>query len=65
MLGGFTMAKILKCGDLIPGCNVVIEGKDENEVMARASEHAKQRHGLATISPDMAAKVKAAIKDKK
>jgi len=59
------MAKILKCGDLMPGCNVVIEGKDENDVMARESEHEKQRNGLATISPDMAAKVKAAIKDKK
>jgi predicted small metal-binding protein len=55
------MAKMLKCGDVMPGCNVVIEGKDENEVMAKASEHARQKHGVHTVSPDMAAKAKAAI----
>ena len=59
-----TMAKVLKCGDLVPGCNAVIEGKDEAEVMAKGSEHAKTAHNMATIPPDMAAKVKAAIKDK-
>ena len=29
------MAKVLRCGDLMPGCNAVIEGKDEAEVMAK------------------------------
>ena len=59
------MAKMMKCGDLMPGCNAVIEGKDDNEVMAKASEHAKMKHGVKTVLPDMAAKVRAAIKEKK
>lgn len=58
------MAKILKCGDLMAGCNAVIEGKDVTEVMAKAAEHAKKAHGMTTIPPDVAAKAKAAIKDK-
>jgi len=29
------MPKVLRCGDLMPGCNAVIEGKDEAEVMAK------------------------------
>jgi predicted small metal-binding protein len=58
------MAKILKCGDLMPGCNFVAEGKDEAEVMAKGVQHAKQAHGMATIPPEMAAKVKGAIKEK-
>ncbi len=58
------MAKILKCGDLMPGCNVVVEGKDEAEVMAKGAAHAKQAHGMASIPAELAAKVKAAIKDK-
>ena len=58
------MSKVLKCGDLMPGCNVVIEGKDEAEVMAKGAEHAKTAHKMETIPPDVAAKVKAAIKDK-
>jgi predicted small metal-binding protein len=57
------VAKILKCGDLMPGCSAVIKGKDVAEVMAKAAEHAKQAHGMATIPPAVAAKVQAAIKD--
>jgi predicted small metal-binding protein len=59
------MAKVLKCGDLMPGCNAVIEGKDEAEVMARGAEHAKTAHQMTSIPAEIAAKVKAAIKDKK
>lgn len=58
------MAKVLKCGDLVPGCNAVLEGKDEAEVMAKGAAHAKQAHNMSSIPPEMAAKVKAAIKDK-
>lgn len=58
------MAKVLRCGDLMPGCSFVAEGKDMAEVMAKGAEHAKKAHGIATIPPDMVAKVQAAIKDK-
>ena len=58
------MAKVLRCGDLMPGCSFVAEGKDMAEVMAKGAEHAKTAHGIATIPPDMVAKVQAAIKDK-
>ena len=56
------MPKELRCGDLMPGCSAVVEGKDEAEVMAKATEHAKKEHGLSTIPPDVAAKAKAAIR---
>jgi predicted small metal-binding protein len=58
------MAKVLRCGDLMSGCKAVVEGKDEAEVMAKAAEHAKKDHGMTTIPADVAAKVKAAIKNK-
>jgi predicted small metal-binding protein len=58
------MAKVLRCGDLMPGCKAVLEGKDEAEVMAKGAEHAKMAHNMTSIPPEMAAKVKAAIKDK-
>ena len=58
------MAKVLRCGDLMPGCNTVIEGKDVAEVMAKGAEHAKKDHGINQIPADMASKVQAAIKDK-
>lgn len=56
--------KQLKCGDLMPGCSAVIEGKDEAEVMSKGAEHAKKAHGIASIPPEMSQKVKGAIKDK-
>lgn len=58
------MGKELKCGDLMPGCEAVVEGKDEAEVMARAAEHAKSAHGLQQITPELAGKVRSAIKEK-
>ncbi len=58
------MPKILRCSDVMPGCKTVVEGKDEAEVMARATAHVKNDHKLPTIPPDVATKVKAAIKDK-
>ena len=58
------MAKVLRCGDLMPGCNFVAEGKDVAEVMAKSAEHAKKAHGMSQIPPDLAKKVQAAIKDK-
>ena len=58
------MAKVLVCGDLMPGCKAVLEGKDEAEVMAKGVKHAELAHNLTAIPPEMAAKVKAAIKEK-
>lgn len=57
------MAKQLKCGDLMPGCDFVAKGATEAEVMAKAAEHAKQAHGIQQVTPDLAQKVKGAIKD--
>lgn len=58
------MAKMLRCGDLMPGCNFVVEGKDVAEVMAKGAEHAKKAHGMSQMPPDLMKKVQAAIKDK-
>jgi len=35
------MPKVIRCADLMPGCNAVVEGKDADDVMAKAAEHAK------------------------
>jgi predicted small metal-binding protein len=59
------MAKELRCGDLMPGCETVVEGKDEAEVMARAAEHAKKAHGLQQIPPELAGQVRSAIHEKR
>ncbi len=58
------MPKVIKCGDVVPGCKAVLEGQDDAEVLKKAAEHAKGAHGMATMPPDVANKAKAAIKFK-
>ena len=58
------MGKMLECAKVDPssGCTHVVRGKDENEVMKNAMEHAKS-HGIREVTPELMAKVKAAIRD--
>jgi predicted small metal-binding protein len=58
------MTKMLCCGEIMEGCDTVIEGQDESEVMARAVEHARQDHGVQEIPPEVGRKVQGAIRDK-
>jgi predicted small metal-binding protein len=56
------MGKVLRCGELFPGCAVVARGETEDEILKQAAEHAKRDHGVTTIDPATLAKVKAAIR---
>jgi predicted small metal-binding protein len=58
------MAKVLRCSDLIPGCPAVIDGQHVADVMVKVAQHAKEAHGLAPIPAKVAAKIKAAIRDR-
>jgi predicted small metal-binding protein len=64
--GGATMGKIVECAKVDPssGCTHVIRGNSEEEVLKKAAEHAKQ-HGIREVTPELKAKVKAAIRDEK
>ena len=57
------MAKMLRCRDVGMDCDFVARAETEEELMRKVAEHAKTVHGMSEISPDIAAKVKAAIKE--
>ena len=57
------MAKVLRCRDVSGDCDVVVRGATVEEVMRKAQQHAHSDHGYGTISPELADKVKAAIRD--
>jgi predicted small metal-binding protein len=57
------MAKVLKCGDVVPGCNFEIRGVSEHDVLRKAAEHAKTDHHMESIPPEVLSKVKGAIHD--
>jgi predicted small metal-binding protein len=56
--------KQLGCLDVDPkgGCAFQVRAETEDEVMRLAGEHGKVAHKLSSLPPDMAAKVKGAIK---
>lgn len=57
------MAKVLKCGDLMPGCDTVIRGKDTDEVFAKAEAHARKDHNMMLIPPSVMSRIEECIKD--
>ena len=57
------MAKVLKCGDVVPGCKEEIKGESEHDVLRKAAEHAKTAHNMDSIPPEVLSKVKGAIHD--
>lgn len=57
------MAKELRCADVIEGCDHVIRGETEEEVLAKGAEHARDAHGLEEIDEETAAKVRGAIRE--
>jgi predicted small metal-binding protein len=56
--------KILKCSDIMPGCDTVIEGKTADEVFAKAEDHARKEHNMTIILPSTMTQIEAAIRDK-
>jgi predicted small metal-binding protein len=39
----------LRCGDVIPGCDGVVQGATREEVLAQAGAHAADAHGITDI----------------
>jgi predicted small metal-binding protein len=60
------MGKMIECAKVDPssGCTHVVRGKNEDEVLKNAMEHAKQ-HGIREVTPELMTKVKGAIRDEK
>jgi predicted small metal-binding protein len=57
------MPKMLRCTDVIPGCDFVAYGETDDEVIARAAEHARTKHHLRAITPEILAHLRSAIRD--
>ena len=47
--------KVLHCGDLMPGCNTVITGKNADEVLTKAENHARKEHNMVLMPPSVVA----------
>lgn len=56
------MSKQIACNDLVSGCSFAAQAETEGELIEQVKAHAAQAHDVTEITPELAAKVKAAIK---
>lgn len=52
------------CGDVVPGCGFTASAANEEELLKQVAAHAAQHHGVTEVTSELAAKLKAAIKDR-
>ena len=57
------MTKAFECATVVPGCQGVVTGETEQEVMQKAAEHGRDAHGLDPLPAEVQQKVKAGIHD--
>lgn len=56
--------KQIACGNVVPGCSFEASAPTEAELLAKIGAHARESHGLSEIPPEIAAKVKQAIRNR-
>ena len=57
------MEKRIACGDVVPGCKVVLTAPTKDELVKKVVAHAAHAHGITEVTPEVAAKVNASIQD--
>jgi len=62
LTGGSDM-KVIKCRDVGVDCDFEARGQTEDEILRQCAEHARSAHGMNEIPPDLASKVRGAIKE--
>ena len=58
------MSKHIACDDIVSGCDFTATAGSEDELMQKVTRHAECDHGVKDVTPELAAKVKAAIQDR-
>ncbi len=51
------------CGDVVEGCDGVVTGESDDEVMAAAARHAAEAHGITEVPDELQATIRAGIVD--
>lgn len=58
------MTQHIACGAIVDGCGFTAEAATETELVDKVKAHAAQAHGVKEVTPELAAKVKAAIRNR-
>jgi len=55
--------KQFACGNVVPGCDGVVTGETEDDVLAAAAQHAADAHGMTVVPDDVVAAIRGGITD--
>lgn len=55
--------KQFACGQVVEGCDGVVTGATEDEVLAAAAEHAASVHGMTDVPDEVVSAIRAGITD--
>lgn len=58
------MTKHIACNDVVEGCAFKTSAASEEELLRQVAAHAARDHGVSEVTPELAARVKAAIQSK-
>jgi predicted small metal-binding protein len=58
------LSKHIACGEIVDGCKFSAEAATEAELVEKVKAHAAEAHGVEEVSPELAARVKAAIQNR-
>jgi predicted small metal-binding protein len=56
------MAKMVSCRDVGVDCDFVARGETDQDILKQCAEHARSAHNMTELPPELATKVKAAIR---
>ena len=51
----------LRCGKVVDGCEGVVQGETQDEVLGKAAQHAAQAHGITEVDQDLERQLVGAI----
>jgi predicted small metal-binding protein len=57
-------ARYMACAEIVPDCPFTASAATEEELLKKVADHAAHAHGVTEITPDLAVKVRAAIKSR-
>jgi predicted small metal-binding protein len=58
------MGKHIACNDVVGDCGFEASAATEEELLKKVSAHAAECHGVKQVTPELAAKVNAAIQSR-
>ena len=55
--------KQFACATVVDGCDGVVTGATEDDVLAAAAAHAAETHGMSDVPPEVVSAIRAGITD--